>query len=524
MPELPAPYELGLPEKYVDWRENQEDAILQIIHTEKPFHISIAPTGFGKSMMYVSAAYLSSKRFCALTSTKGLQTQLMRDFESIGLVDIRGRNAYECRVEHDGSRCDHGPCIAGYQCPMKGGGCYYFDAYRRALNARMVVTNYAYWMSSYAYGEGLGRFDMLTCDEAHNLPNVVSDFLTITLDRTDTFTDSLLPSNSANMQPSAWAQWARSVQPNVDSEVGSLKTDVKRGGGGRNVRRHLARMLMLQRTIDVLATIDDTWIIDYSKHSISFSPVWPKKYTDKVLFLNIPKIVLTSATVCEKTSEMVGIESDEKEIIEYPHSFPAKNRLLIHVPTVRMNHRIDEMDIRKWYSRIDQILRGRQDRKGIIHTVSYERSRLIMAKSKFKEHMITHKTGDAIQQVNKFKRSLPPKYLVSPSVTTGYDFPDDECRFQVIGKIAYPDSRNKITKARIKEDDEYGAYVAMMELVQECGRPVRSATDWSENLIIDDNIKWFIPRYGKFAPKWFLEAVRWHHSIPRPPELRRFMR
>ena len=114
---------------------------------------------------------------------------------------------------------------------------------------------------------------------------------------------------------------------------------------------------------------------------------------------------------------------------------------------------------------------------------------------------------------------LPPKILLSPSVTTGYDFPYDDCRYQILGKLPYPDTRDPLTKARAKGDKEYTAYVTMQALMQSCGRSVRSADDFAENFIIDDNILWFMSSFGHFATQWFRQAFKSSRLIPEPPPL-----
>ena len=59
----------------------------------------------------------------------------------------------------------------------------------------------------------------------------------------------------------------------------------------------------------------------------------------------------------------------------------------------------------------------------------------------------------------------------------------------------------------------------MQQLVQACGRGVRSVTDWCESIIIDDNIRWFLKRYRRFAPRWFLQAYKSIATLPDPPDL-----
>lgn len=450
----------------------------------------------------------------------GLASHNCSDFESIGMVDVRGRNAYYCRMEQDGTKCDHAPCVIGYgKCGMKDhGGCDYYDHLKIAQYAKLVVTNYAYWMAIHEYGDGLGDFDIMVCDEAHNTPDVVSDFLTETFDLSDPFVRSLMPYSPSEMDIPDWALWAGKAADTVDLEMQKIKDIASEGRGlPRALRKTYARMLMIHKSLEAVTCVDKTWVVDVSPSRISFAPIWPTKYCEQALFKGIPKIILTSATVNAKTCDMLNIDPDDNDIREYPHPFPRENRLLMHIPTVRMNHNTTDLDMEKWVNRIDQILTSRQDRKGIIHTVSYKRRDYLLTHSRFVMNMVTHSSGNAEFIVNKFKNMSPPAVLVSPSVTTGYDFPDDLCRFQIIGKLAYPDTRSKIVQARTKLDDEYSPYAAAQQLVQAVGRSVRHESDHAENFIIDDNIEWFMTRYKHLMPKWFREAFVQVSTIPKPP-------
>ncbi len=120
--------------------------------------------------------------------------------------------------------------------------------------------------------------------------------------------------------------------------------------------------------------------------------------------------------------------------------------------------------------------------------------------------------------VDRFKRSDPPSILVSPSMVTGYDFPYDDARYQVIGKIAFPDGRSEVMKARHAKDPEYGYYLAMQSLIQACGRGMRAPDDTCDCFITDDHFSWFMGKCRKMAPKWFLDAVRTTRTIPRRVE------
>lgn len=519
---LPPPTAFGLPDKYQDWRSNQDKAILQIADLEKRFLTQVAPTGSGKSLTYIIASLLQGKRTLILTGTKGLQTQLMSDFEEIGLTDVRGRNAYPCAYARGGGNCDHGPCIAGFKCPLREMGCHYFDAVKAATRARLVVTNYAYWMAANEYSEGIGKFDFMVCDEAHDVPDIVAQYLTVSFDKGDKFIAPFLPGVGSiyQMDLGAWKGWAESVRGKVHKELVVLKDTIKDTGGTQHSRRRFAKFQAFKKNLDIMRTMnEDNWVFDVGEYSCIFSPMWPAPYCESTLFLKTPTVLFTSASVRPKTMLLLGVDPTECDFTEYPHTFPKENRMLIHIKTVRMNYQTPPAGIQEWLRRIDQIIRGRLDRKGIIHTVSYDRRNKVITNSKYGEHMITHSTRTAEATVREFKASSPPLILVSPSMGTGWDFPGLECEYQIIGKLPYPDTTNKIVKARIKADKDYAAYVAMQGLVQTCGRGIRAADDRCENLIIDDSIEqWFMKNFKHFAPDWFSEAYVSRNTIPPPPK------
>ena len=121
--------------------------------------------------------------------------------------------------------------------------------------------------------------------------------------------------------------------------------------------------------------------------------------------------------------------------------------------------------------------------------------------------MYQHTSRDIAQVVQDFKDAPAPAVLVSPSVTTGYDFPAEECEYIIVGKIPYPDSRSSLAKARQRENSSYTSQLAMEVLVQEAGRGTRSATDRCQVIIVDDTWRWWWPKYQELAPSWFRERV-----------------
>jgi Rad3-related DNA helicase len=493
---------------------------------EGRFVIFVGPTGLGKSLVYIATAQLTGERTLVLTSTNALLEQIMEDFGDLCSA-IKGKSNYRCRKLGGGFTCDRGPCNFGNSCGYKDSGCAYFDKVREAQKADIVVTNYAFWIynnkARIAGGgdesSGLGDFGLLVCDEAHDSPNKVADAYTVTFNTRNEIEAYLL-------QTFSWSGEKRDVLGWVREARGEVDRVYKEAKGGHKTERTFQAAQAKRKLQEAAAILnndpDGTNVIvvpDKKWGKLRIAVAWPFSRSHDVLFRDIPKVVFTSATVRNKTVQMLGVE-DECALFEYPHIIPIHRRMLFHIPTIRLNFRTKDIEMRKWLTRIDQIIKPRLGLNGIVHTGSYARKNLVMKSSKYTAHMISHGRGDVVKVLEEFKLSaLFPegkKILVSPSMTTGYDFPNDFARWQVIGKIAYPDTSDPVTKERCNRDDDYGPYIAMQTLVQTVGRIVRGASDWGESFIIDDNIGWFLGKYGHFAPEWFTGSFKKLRGVPQP--------
>lgn len=524
---MPLPVDLGAPVRFRGWRPHQPAAIEAIVDSPERFVGSVLPTGAGKSLTVIGAALLAGWRTCILTSTKLLQDQYLRDMADAGLVEIKGQGNYECIAFHGAYAalrerathgCDEGPCRAGHRCEMKPNpegshapGCLYYDAIDAAIRAPLVVTNYKYWFSATQYQPTLGHFDCLVLDEGHHAPMEVADYLAVQLDAGDfSFIGSGGPQTP---DAHAWAEWAQIHNKAIQSALGKKplsRTEMRQHRMARKVAQKLDALEHRLRKGE--------WVIDPHGQSWAFNPVWVSDFAESVLFHGIDKVVLTSATCTRKTAGMLGIEDRHLHWHEAPSDFPVDRRPVYFVPIAKLDFRASESEIRYWLASIDNVLRRRQDRKGIIHAVSYARAKQIQEYSEFGSRMIIHDSRGTRDAVAEFKAAGPGAILVSPSVTTGYDFPGDQCEYQIIVKVPFPDRRDPVTAARTAKDPDYPAYIAMQELVQMVGRGMRSADDRCESVLLDANCSWFMKKYGDLAPRWFRQAYRRVESLPEPME------
>lgn len=501
-----SPHDIGLPTKFVEWQTGQEGIITHMLYPRAHYTTLSVPTGNGKTVCYVASALVSGKRTLILTSTKGLQDQLKTEFGSMVTV-VKGQSSYKCRLSNDKYTCNTGSCHWGFKCPFKTAQgddmCRYQRALKDGLSAKIVVTNYSFWVSNSP--EILGEFKLLIMDEAHDAAEHLLGALSMEIKREEV--RNLIKWIPEGCSTSQYYEWAKVLKGIVDDTV-------KKSGGVE--KRGSYHILTLQQKLNLLSLIwMDNWVVEHKGNSISWDVIWPAPLAQSYLFRGIPHVILTSATVTKADMIMLGIGEREYTFDEYPSSIPVANRPIYFIPTTRMDRFITTAGMNAWAARIDNIIGSRLAYKGIIHTVSYDRADRVCNFSQYKDFMMGHKGKTTAETIVRFKTADPPSILVSPSVVTGYDFPHEEARYQIIGKVPFMDGRPLVVKARQKVNQDYGCYMALKQLVQATGRISRTSQDWGETFVIDNHFQWIISKYRGILPKWWIDSIRTVNIIPK---------
>lgn len=540
------PSDLNLPPKFTSYRRGQDDVSIAIAASSKRFSLLDAPTGSGKSLIYLTVAKLLNARTLILTGTKGLQHQLTQDFAACGMVDIRGQSNYKC-IALDGEfkelgqpgGCDVGPCHIGVWCPLSLNGCHYYDAQRVAAESQIVVTNYAFWLTLGRHSDpnAIGKFDLLVLDEAHAAPDYLADFCAVELDRREVKQLLGLDLPPLNEGIAVWSDWAKVAYTSTQLKYAEVKAELLIvGSDKRHITKQLFRLASLRRDLEEMSHAGQwkssegshkevkmpgmltDWVSQETAKGAKFSPVWAHGYAEEYLFRGVKRVVLASATLSPQVGKYLGINSKDQDYHPVESSFDPKKRPFIYIPTTRVDRHMMKGQKILLLNKINETVNGRLDRKGIIHSISYERARWLMEESKCSDVMMTHNSAKDLQRVvADFKRSKLARVLISPSVGTGFNFPDDECRYQIIMKVPFLDTRDLVTKARMKSDKDYGNYVAGLTIVQQTGRQVRSSLDWGETFIFDSHFGWFRSRV-KFA-LWFKKSIVQISSVPKAPRI-----
>jgi Rad3-related DNA helicase len=262
---------------------------------------------------------------------------------------------------------------------------------------------------------------------------------------------------------------------------------------------------------------DKNWLWRMTKSGISFDCVWPGRYAERWLWTGVPRIALMSATLRPKALAMLGLSESKYWFKEFPRVFPAENNPVVWIPTGRMGVKADEAELRKTIIRSDEIYdEWAPGYKGIVHTASYRRAEWLQSNSRWGRHMLLNKAGQAVDMAERFRKSKPPCILVSPSYTTGWDFPDQDCEWQHIIKLPFPDLSDPIVSARRESDQDWMDYETMQTLVQASGRGTRHYTDKCVVMITDDAVGKFRNYARRHSPTWF--SISESKTVPKAPK------
>lgn len=512
------PIELGFPPKFSEWRSGQSESIEESLFSDKRISVDCAPTGFGKSQCYMTKAVITEKcteggRSCIVTPTKGLQDQLSKDYASMGLVDIRGKDNYDC-IMRKGWTCKDGNI--GMCSARDTEACPSTNAKLVMLSSKKVVTSYDYWIAAHKYGDGMGKFDHVIFDEADCCPEKVADSVRVTIsyrEAEEMLGVSFPHPNSTGPEWKAWASAARGPANKLCLDKLAQIT-AARDPKPLWLRdfHHLKNLVQKLSTISLMKWQD--WIWEGFEWGYQFDPISIHRYTESRLFLGVPKISMYSATIREKTMFMMGIAKSKFLFIDHPSYFDPTRSPIYYVPTMKVD--AQATDLTELFIRLDQIAGPRLSlrRNGVVHVTSFEYRDAMVRKSEYGRFIISHWDKSPVTDaVERFINS--GGILVSPSVSTGHDFKGDECRWQVMTKIPFQ-PKTKVVKAREEADPLYGPYHAARKLGQMAGRGSRSKEDWCENFILDDHASWFISRFSFLFTKPFLERYSTLRSVPKP--------
>jgi Rad3-related DNA helicase len=513
----------GMPSKFDQFRLSQAIYVDVSYNSTSRFKIHSMPVGEGKSGAYKAYAAYTGARTCILTSSKGLQRQLDDDFGPAAggdLVNISGRNNYTCASSSE-LNCEQGQ-LNGCRCSV------YEKQWELASKSRVVSTNYSYYMSVNRFGRGLGKFDLLVLDEGHSAPDQVCSAMSTTVTLWDSNRMGMASQLPAAADWNGWKAWAVEAVKICSKHIAQLELSLELDRSNKSARKGLAAWNgYLSKSSTILTASEDhlsnraEWVCEHSSNTFTFTPVDASSYAENILFLGVPEIMILSGTAVPKLAQLLGIPDSGMNFWEYPSSFsPDRNPFWV-CAAFPVDSRTSQDNLDILVHRMNNAIRQRLDRKGLIHPVSYSRQKFIANHEDFEHRSILfspESAGSLHTAVKEFLLASPPALLMNPAMTTGYDFKYAAAQYNLSPKVPFLDGRSPVIKARMDKDPDYGAYVAAQVLAQMHGRIMRARDDSGETLMFDGNFKWFYSKYKHMFVDSFRRTVKFSkgNMLPDP--------
>lgn len=513
-----------------NWFNNQENVILD------------APTGSGKSFIALSVAGVLStyygKTGYVLISDLSLLQQYANDLEmylpSWGV--LRGQQTYTCSV--NGFNFSVGACkLQGYKtyseitanCTECAPYCEYLIAREKAINAKVTVCTYTYWLLQQNFirprmkngGAPFEQRDFVICDEAHKLLDIVQNHFSPRFGREDmtkissvidrmhiqekealkdtvrSYRDQIRDDeNNEHLIEllSAYVTAIKSIAEETESIKNSLSTDGKTMsktdrqllGACEFVNEHYSKFdeyvsIILSAGPDYLVKNmqnPDTIVFNCLNESYLMKRAFHNRAGDKLYM---------SATIGAPEAYASEISIESYRHIKLPSVFDYSQSPIFYVNDYKMSYNEKDTSFPRIVEMIEGILTMYPGKRGIIQTGSYQFAKILLEKisPRFRNRLLLYDDSrDKQEKLDDYKFSSN-KVLVGPSLTEGLSLNDELCRFQIIMKVPYPSLADKYVSAKSKFNPAWYSNATAITLLQGVGRGIRHSSDWCVTFILD---------------------------------------
>lgn len=538
--------------KYTPRKEQRE--VLDFIKSEysknsssKYFLLNL-PTGVGKSYLALMIADWYRKavnrgaRVDVITNNKILQNQYSDTFESI--CDLKGKENYEC---------------GSYACSCAQGmefnrlnkttceACPYADARESYISGGVSLTNFYLYTLYAIYNpkllESRGA-KVLIVDEAHAFDDVMSDFISVKI--TESVVKRMKFANETRIIRDLrsvssiveYVDFLKSFLEEVSTTISQLENGMaatKRNTLSDKRDLKISKVLKSKNSdVKMMNIVTDlkqfstkielflkeyrdnpnNWVLESNynektrQKELSLEPIWAYDYLDKYVFSNYDMVFLMSGTICNKAlfCSLNGLDPARAIYYSIPSPFPLRNRPIYYMPLGKMSYKSKEETFKKYIPYIKKLLAKYKNKKGIIHTNSFELANWIHGSIK-DPRLIFHDSSNKDEMLRRHYESDEPTVIVSPSMDTGVSFDNDSARFQIIAKVPYPSLASQKNKMRQSNNPEWYSYRTCSSLQQAYGRIVRSDIDYGDTIILDGSFGDVVRHSSEFLADWFQEAI-----------------
>ena len=514
--EFPAPSYRGVQRETLD-------EIREAFESDNDVVLVRAPTGSGKSLLARAVAGCADRtgELAGAYYTTPQVSQL-EDVAADPLLEdvavIRGKHNYDCILPGEtDTPVDRAPCAREreFDCQVKH-RCPYFSDRSIAANREIAAMTLAYFMQT-AGSELFGPRDVVVIDEAHGLGGWAEMYATVELGpRTVPFWEDCRPGECETLEDvDAYAGRLERVCERALEElrrqVELSPEAVARRDRIQELRRDL-RWFMRDRDTDSATT----WLFDQPDGEggpVTVRPMNPERYLRHTVWDRGKQFALFSATILDREAfcRGVGLDPDRVALVEVPHTFPLEHRRLFDVTQGPMTYDDREQTIPELGRVLVRLMAAHPDEKGLVHCHSYAIQETILEQLEAHDvgrRVRSHDREDRDAQLETWTRTDEPEVFLSVKMEEALDLEGEACRWQLLCKAPYPNTRDGRVAARL-EDGQWGWYYrsALRTVIQACGRVVRSPEDYGSTYLGDSSLLELFERARTDMPDWFADQV-----------------
>jgi Rad3-related DNA helicase len=212
-----------------------------------------------------------------------------------------------------------------------------------------------------------------------------------------------------------------------------------------------------------------------------------------------------SATIVDHKSFAKSLGITEYKYVEVDSTFDS-TKAPIYISTAnKLNRGNIQKVLPAMVSQISSICDMHKNEKGSIHTHTLQITQYLQKHLKSDRFLFRDVESKNENILSKHTRSTEPTVIVSPSMTFGVDLRDDLARFQIIVKGAFLPLSDVRIKRLFDEDKVWYTNKMLINLVQACGRGIRSKEDYCATYILDGTLFDIIIQNKGKLPKYFID-------------------
>lgn len=513
---------------HAEVRALQEEGINFILNSfinlDKKYVICELPTGIGKSAIAITVSRYFKDNVVddknaswILTTQKILQKQYQSEFS--WLPTVWSKNNYECK-KHYGVSCQIGLWINnifnGKYCD-----CIYTSDKNKFLESQISLTNVQFFLNHFEYQKSsIKKRKLLIVDEAHNLENIITDFISITINKyiIADYGIDWIGTDKSIVQVIEWVK--KTLIPKLISIKTRLEFEIK--SSDRNVLLSSPEGKLLIKQFDSVDRYicqlnrcverfnEDEWVMSINKDNdeLILRPLFASRFSNKQLFTAADKVLLMSGTFLDRDTycKNVGIPLKDTAFISLPSPFNKENRPVFIVKVASLSYKNIDASLPKIANVVQKIMTDHKNDKGIIHCHSYKIVNYLNKNIKTNRFLL-HDSSNRIEVYNFHLNSKIPTILLSPSFTEGIDLIDELSRFQIITKVPYPYLGDKFIKEKMKRVPGWYEWETCHTIIQASGRSVRHDQDYCFTYILDADFERLYNKNSHLFPQWYKDAI-----------------